>query len=81
MFYNPNAIDNASAVLSTYCLLDTCVSVIGKLDTDAVVNAAVDGVVAPIGVLFIVLLFIVTERPSELTSPILISSILRIILF
>ena len=74
MFYNPNAIANDRAVLSTYCLLDTALSVVGSVATVAAENAAAAGVVAPITVLSIVLLFIVTARPEEFNSPIFISS-------
>ena len=54
MFYNPNAIDNATAVRSTYVLFATPDPLAGSPLTVAEVNAAVAGVTAPITVLFIV---------------------------
>jgi hypothetical protein len=68
MFYNPNAIANATAVRSTYCLFAIPLLTVGSLLTVAEVNAAVVGVVAPIVVLFIV---VSTTGSAEPVAPIL----------
>jgi hypothetical protein len=52
MFYDPNAIANAVTFSSTYRLFAMPVVVVGDCVTDAVVNAPVPGVVAPIFIPF-----------------------------
>src|SRR6056300_475194 len=81
MSYNPNAIDNASAVLSTYVLFDISVSAVGLEFTVALVNAAVDGVDPPITVLFIVVFTIGAVKPDSETIPIFVPSIFKTISF
>jgi hypothetical protein len=56
MFYNPNAIANDVAVLSTYVLLVMLVLLLPTVAIVAEVNAAVAGVDIPIA-LFSILLF------------------------
>ena len=58
MFYVPSAIARAVTVSSTYFLFVADVFTVGELDIVAVVKAADDGVVAPIVVLLIVVVFI-----------------------
>ena len=58
MFYVPSAIARADTVSSTYFLFAADVFTVGVFATVADVKAAVDGVVAPIVVLSIVVVFI-----------------------
>ena len=81
MFYNPNAIDSDSAVLSTYCLLVTSALLVGNAAIVADVNTAVLGTVAPITVLFIEVLTTGTLEPVAVTTPNVVPSIFKIILF
>jgi hypothetical protein len=81
MFYNPNAIDNAVAVRSTYCLFATAFATAGSVLTVAEVNAAVDGTVAPIVVLFIVVPVTGTVEPEDSIFPMRTSSTLITIEF